>query len=69
MFKLDRCVGSCNTFNDLSNNVCVPNKTGDLNIHVYNMLIGINEAKILTKHVLCKFKCKLDERKFNSNQK
>ena len=25
--KLDRCVGSCNTLNDLSNKVCVPNKT------------------------------------------
>ena len=25
--KLDRCVGSCNTLNDLYNKVCVPNKT------------------------------------------
>ena len=25
--KLDRCVGICNTLNDLSNKVCVPNKT------------------------------------------
>ena len=25
--KLDRCVGSCNTLNDLSNKVCGPNKT------------------------------------------
>ena len=25
--KLDRCVESCNTLNDLSNKVCVPNKT------------------------------------------
>ena len=25
--KLDRCLGSCNTLNDLSNKVCVPNKT------------------------------------------
>ena len=25
--KLDRCVGRCNTLNDLSNKVCVPNKT------------------------------------------
>ena len=25
--KLDQYVGSCNTFNDLSNKVCVPNKT------------------------------------------
>ena len=23
--KLDRCIGSCNTLNDLSNKVCVPN--------------------------------------------
>ena len=27
--KLDRCVGSCNTINDLSNKVCIPNKTED----------------------------------------
>ena len=26
--KLDRCVGSCNTLNDLSNKACIPNKTG-----------------------------------------
>ena len=25
--NLDRYMGSCNTLNDLSNNVCVPNKT------------------------------------------
>ena len=25
--KLDRCVGNWNTLNDLSNKVCVPNKT------------------------------------------
>ena len=31
--KLDRCVGNCNTLNDLSNKVCVSNKTEDLNIH------------------------------------
>ena len=29
--KLDRRVGSCNTLNDLPNNVCVPNKAEDLN--------------------------------------
>ena len=32
--KLDKCVGSCNTLNDLSNNICVLNKTEYLNIHV-----------------------------------
>ena len=30
--KLDRCVESCNTLNDLPKKVCVPNKTGDLNL-------------------------------------
>ena len=28
---LNRCVGSCNTLNDLSNKECVRNKTEDLN--------------------------------------
>ena len=27
LVKLDRCVGSCSTLNDLSNKVCFPNKT------------------------------------------
>ena len=65
--NLDRCVGSCNTFNDLSNKVCVPNKTEDLNM--INMIAGINESKILTRHVSCEFKCKFDGRKCNSYQK
>ena len=36
--KLDRCVGSCNTLNDLSNKVCVPNKTKDLNLSMFNII-------------------------------
>ena len=35
--ELDRCVESCNTLNDLSNKVYVPNKTEDLNLSVLNM--------------------------------
>ena len=46
--KLDKFVGSCNTLNDLSNKVCVPNKTEDLNISVLNTITGINEWKTLT---------------------
>ena len=33
--NLDRCVGSCNILNYLSNKVYVPNKTEDLNQHDY----------------------------------
>ena len=67
--KLDRYVGSWNTFNDLSNKVCVPNKTEDVNTHIFNVMARINESKILTKHVSCKCKCKIYGRKCNSNQK
>ena len=47
--KLDRCVGSCNTFDDLSNKVCVPNKTEDLNLSMLNMVIDYDE---LTMHYI-----------------
>ena len=56
--KLDRCIGSCNTVNNLSNKVCVPNKTEDLNLCMFNMIIGINELKTLTKHISRKCKCR-----------
>ena len=50
--KLDKCVGSCNTLNDLSNKVCIPNKTED--------------SKTL-KHISCDSKCKPDGTKCNWN--
>ena len=54
--KLDRCVGSCNTLNNLSRKVCAPNKTEDLILSVFSTITGINESKTLTKHISCKFK-------------
>ena len=66
-FNLDRCVGSCNTLNDLSNKVCISDKTEDLNLSMFNMITGINESKKLTKHISCVRKCKFDGRKCNSN--
>ena len=66
--KLDRCVWSCNTLNDLSNKVCFPNKTEDLNLNVFNLIARINELKALTKHISCECECKFDGRSFNSDQ-
>ena len=60
--ELDKYVGSCNTFNDLSNKVYVPNKTEDLNLSAFSMITGINESKTLTKQISCECKCKFDER-------
>ena len=66
--KLDRCVGSCNTLNDLSIKVCIPSKTEDLNQSVLNMITEINESKTLTKDISYECKCKFDGRKCNSAQ-
>ena len=67
--NVDRYVGSCNTLSVISNRVYVPNKTEDLNLHVFNMITGMNESKTLTKHISCKCECKFDGRKPNPNQK
>ena len=40
----------------------------DSNLSVINMLTGIDESKVLTKHISCKCKCKFDGRKCNSDQ-
>ena len=64
--KLDGFVGSCNNLNDLSNKVCPPNKTEDLNLSAFKMITEINELKTLTKHTSCK--CKFDGSKCNSDQ-
>ena len=61
--KLEKCVGNCNTLNDLSNRVCIRNKTEDLNMHVFNMITGTNESKILTKDISCECKCRFDGKK------
>ena len=56
--NLNRCAGSCNTLDDLSNKVCVPNEAEDLNLHAFNMITGINESRILKQHMSCKCECK-----------
>ena len=66
--NLDRCAGSCNTIDDLSNKVCVPNKTEDLNLNMFNIIAGINGLKTLTKHISCKCRCKFGGTKCYSNQ-
>ena len=61
--KLESSVGICNTLNDLSNKVYVPNKTEDLKLSVFNMITGINESKTLTKDISRECKSKFDGKK------
>ena len=57
---LDRYAVSCNTFDDLSSRICALNEAKDLNSLILYMITGINELKLLTKHLTCKHECKLD---------
>ena len=43
--NLDTCARNCNSLNELSNRVCVPNKTENLNSRVFNLITGRNELK------------------------
>ena len=49
---LNKCFVSCNTLNDLSNEVCIRNKTEDLNLSVFSRITGINQSKTLTKDIM-----------------
>ena len=51
MVSWDRSTGSCNTLDDLSGKICVPNKTQNVNLNVFNLVTRINEVKALTKHI------------------
>ena len=65
--ELDRCVGSCNTLNDLYNKILFQTKQ-NLYLGVFNKNTGINESKILTKDIACKCKSRFDRKKCNSDQ-
>ena len=67
-FKLEKCAGSCNTLNDLSNEVCNPSKTEDLHIYVFDIITEKCESKILIKDIWFKFNCRFDWKKHNSDQ-
>lgn len=58
---LDRYGTSCNILDDVSNKVCVPNESENINLHVLNMITGTNESRTLTKHISGKCECKFDE--------
>lgn len=49
VLNLDRFNTICNTFNDISAKICVPNKTENLNVNFFYVITNTNESKSLTK--------------------
>ena len=66
--NLGRFMESFNALNNLSNRICVPNKTEASKLIAFNMITEINESKILTKHISCECKCNFDGIKCNSTE-
>ena len=69
MISLDKYSKSCNSVDDLCKKICVPSKTKDVNVKVFNMTTNRNEEKTLEKQISCYFKCKFDSTTCDSNQK
>ena len=68
--SLDKCNESCNV---LSPKVCVLKKKTQMYImiknEIFKMITNSNEAKTVTKHISCDFKCRFNSATCNSNQK
>ena len=67
MIILDKCNGSCIAINHLSMKKCIPSKTKDLNVKVFNMITKRTEAKNFVKHISCDCKCKFNSSTCSSN--
>ena len=65
MIILDKFNRSCNV---LSSKICVPKKTEEINVKVFDLITKKNEVKTMKKHISCK-KCKFNNATPNSNQK
>ena len=57
MISLNKCTGSCNV---LSQKICAPKETKDINVKAFNMITNKNEAKAMTENILCDCKCKFN---------
>ena len=65
----DQCSRDCNAVDDLSRKICVPSKTKDIHVKVFNLKTKANEANTFVKHISCNCKCKFNSIAGNSNRK
>ena len=65
---VNKCSGSCNTFDDPLAKMCVPNIIKNVNIKVYNFLMILNETRNVLWHESCKCVCRLNSSVCSSKQ-
>ena len=69
IISLDRYDGSCNTIGQISGRMCIPNKTGEIKLKVFNMIKQTSKLKTLYKDISCNCGCKFDAGKCDSVEK
>ena len=57
---INKSKGSCNTSNDPSAKLCVPETTKNINVEVSSLMSKTNETREIEWHKTCKFKFRLD---------
>ena len=65
---VNKCSGSCNTFDNPMAKLCVPNVIKRVNMQVYNFLMRLNETRNVLWHESCKCICKLNSSVYNNKQ-
>ena len=65
---VNKCSGSCNTFNNPMAKLCVPGIVKRVNMQVYNFLMRLNETRNVLWHESSKCVCKLNSSVYNNKQ-
>ena len=65
---VNKCSGSCHTFNNPMAKLCVPNIIKRVNMQIYNFLMRLNETRNVLWHESCKCVCKLNSSVCNNKQ-
>ena len=66
IISMKRCNGSYCTVEDQVGIIYVLNEMEDINLRVFTTMKGINESKILAKHISYECRCNFNGRKCNS---
>ena len=67
--EVDRCIGSCNSENNLSYKICLPDSVKNVTVKSLDMISQRLVFKNISFHKSCKRGCLLDEKVCNNLQK
>ena len=65
---VNKCSGSCDTFDNPMSKICVPKIIKNVNMKVYNFLIRLNETRNVLWHESCKYVCRINSSICNNKQ-